>query len=66
MFILQLFNSKTLARHIKPDFAIPAAHRDAIEKWVDLIKSNRINSLKEVALHGDTTAARMLSLCETS
>jgi hypothetical protein len=53
VFILQLFNSKTLARHIKPDFAIPAAHRDAIEKWVDLIKSNRINSLKEVALHGD-------------
>ncbi|WP_299347880.1 type IIL restriction-modification enzyme MmeI, partial [uncultured Maritalea sp.] len=50
---MQLFNSKTLARHIKPDFAIPAAHRDAIEKWVDLIKSNRINSLKEVALHGD-------------
>lgn len=51
--ILQLFNSKTLARHIKADFSIPEAHLAALEQWRELIATGRIQKLKEVALHGD-------------
>lgn len=48
---MNLFNRKTLKRHIKAD-PIPPDHRAALEAWAELISSGRIERLKETALHG--------------
>ncbi|WBU55430.1 hypothetical protein [Paracoccus sp. SCSIO 75233] len=52
---MNLFNRKTLARHIKPA-SLPADHLAALEAWTELIRDGRIYSLKEVALHGQFTS----------
>lgn len=52
---MNLFNRKTLARHIKPD-SLPENHLAALEAWAELIRDGRIYSLKEVALHGQFTS----------
>lgn len=48
---MNLFNRKTLKRHIKAD-PIPSDHLTAPEAWAELISSRRIEGLKETALHG--------------
>ncbi len=48
---MNLFNRKTLKRHIKAD-PIPADHLAVLESWAELISSGRIDRLKETALHG--------------
>ena len=48
---MNLFNRKTLKRHIKAD-PIPSDHLAALEAWADLISSGRIERLKETALYG--------------
>ena len=48
---MNLFNRKTLKRHIKAD-PIPSDHRAALDAWAELISSGRIKRLKETALHG--------------
>mgnify|MGYP001151303669 CR=1 FL=1 len=50
---MNLFNRKTLKRHIKAD-PIPSDHLAALEAWAELISSGRIERLKETALHGPT------------
>jgi type I restriction-modification system DNA methylase subunit len=51
-----LFNPKTLNRYLKNDAQIPADHFALLDNWADLIRSNQIYRLKEVALHGDFKA----------
>lgn len=48
---MNLFNRKTLARHLKVA-VIPADHSVKLKDWAELVQSKRINSLKEIALHG--------------
>lgn len=48
---MNLFNRKTLKRHIKAD-PIPSDRLAALEAWTELISSGRIERLKETALHG--------------
>ncbi|MBM1249941.1 N-6 DNA methylase, partial [Ponticoccus sp. SC6-42] len=48
---MNLFNRKTLKRHIKAD-PIPSDRLAALEAWTELISSGRIEHLKETALHG--------------
>ena len=52
---MNLFNRKTLKRHIKPA-PIPADHLAALNSWTDMIRSGRIYALKETALHGQFAA----------
>ena len=47
---MNLFNRKTLKRHIKAD-PIPSDHLAALEAWAELISSGRIERLKETALY---------------
>lgn len=48
---MNLFNRKTLDRH-KKLAPIPADHVAILESWADLIRSGRVFTLKETALHG--------------
>jgi hypothetical protein len=50
-----LFNRKTLARHLKPA-PLPAGHLAILDAWADMIRSGRIYTLKETALHGQFAA----------
>jgi hypothetical protein len=52
---MNLFNRKTLKRHIKPA-PIPADHLAALDAWADMIRSSRVYALKETALHGQFAA----------
>ena len=52
---MNLFNRKTLKRHIKPA-PIPAGHLAALNSWTDMIRSGRVYALKETALHGQFAA----------
>ena len=52
---MNLFNRKTLARHIK-SASLPEDHLAVLEAWAELIRDGRIYSLKEVALHGQFTS----------
>ena len=52
---MNLFNRKTLKRHIKPA-SIPADHLAALDAWGDMIRSGRVYALKETALHGQFAA----------
>lgn len=48
---MNLFNRKTLKRHIKAD-PIPSGHLAALKSWAEMIRSGRVKGLKETALHG--------------
>lgn len=52
---MNLFNRKTLKRHIKPT-PIPSDHLAALDAWGDMIRSGRVYTLKETALHGQFAA----------
>ena len=52
---MNLFNKKTLKRHIRAD-PVPANHLGALEAWGEMIRSGRIYALKETALHGQFTS----------
>lgn len=49
---MNLFNRKTLNRHIKPA-TVPADHLVVLDAWADMIRSGRVDALKETALHGE-------------
>lgn len=49
---MNLFNRKTLKRHIKPA-AVPADHLAALDQWSDVVRSGRVYALKQTALHGE-------------
>lgn len=49
---MNLFNGKTLARHLKVA-SIPPHHLTELEAWSQLIATGRIYRLKETALHGE-------------
>jgi len=51
MSYISLFNKKTLARHIVVDH-IPPEHQKTLAAWSELVRSGRVYSLKETALHG--------------
>ncbi len=53
---MPLFNRKTIAQHIGSNPSIREEHREALEAWAEMIRSNHIYSLKETALHGEFTA----------
>ena len=48
---MNLFNRKTLKRHIKAA-PLPPDHLAALDQWADMIRSGRVYALKETALHG--------------
>ena len=50
---MNLFNPKTLARHIRIPRGLPPEHLEILQNWTDLIQSGRIKSYKETALHGE-------------
>lgn len=52
---MNLFNRKTLKRHIRPVSA-PADHFEILQSWAEMIRSGRIYTLKETALHGQFAA----------
>ena len=52
---MNLFNRKTLKRHIKPA-PVPTDHLAALDAWAEMIRSGRIYALKETALHGQFAA----------
>jgi len=52
---MNLFNRKTLKRHIKSS-PVPADHLAALDAWADMIRSGRVYALKETALHGQFAA----------
>lgn len=52
---MNLFNRKTLKRHIQPE-QVPANHSAILSDWAEMISSGRIYGLKETALHGQFTA----------
>ena len=52
---MNLFNRKTLKRHIKPA-PIPPDHLAALDAWADMADSGRVYTLKETALHGELTS----------
>lgn len=49
---MNLFNRKTLNRHIKPA-TVPADHLVVLDAWADMIRSGRVDALKETALQGE-------------
>lgn len=52
---MALFNRKTISRHISTQ-NIPTNHLAHLSAWADMIRDNRIYSLKETALHGQFTS----------
>jgi hypothetical protein len=52
-YSVNLFNPKTLARYLGLSTTIPEEHRQIVESWAELIKSERIYKQKETALAGD-------------
>lgn len=52
---MNLFNRKTLKRHITPA-PIPADHLAALDAWAEMIRSGRVYTLKETALHEELIA----------
>lgn len=50
---MNLFNPKTISRHIGDGSPLDPKHLDNLTQWADLITSGRIKDLKEVELHGD-------------
>lgn len=52
---MNLFNRKTIRRHIGSP-TIDPEHAHTLSEWADLITSGRIETLKEVSLHGQFTS----------
>lgn len=52
---MNLFNRKTLERHVRVA-PLPAEHLAVLESWAELVRSRRIFTLKETALHGQFAA----------
>ena len=52
---MHLFNPKTIARN-RAAQAIPTDHLSLLEAWAEMIRDRRIETLKEVALHGQFAA----------
>jgi hypothetical protein len=52
---MNLFNQKTLKRHIKPA-PVPADLLAALDAWADMIRPGRVYALKEPALHEELIA----------
>lgn len=50
---MMLFNAKTISRHIGGGSQIPAVHEERLAEWAEMIRSGRIERIKETALHGD-------------
>ena len=53
---MNLFNPKTIKRHLKAPAALPEAHKKKLEEWAEAIQSGRIYGQKETALHGSFKA----------
>jgi hypothetical protein len=49
---MNLFNRKTLKRHIKPA-PIPTDHLATLDAWADMICFSRVYALKKTILHGE-------------
>ncbi|WP_200238007.1 Eco57I restriction-modification methylase domain-containing protein [Lamprobacter modestohalophilus] len=52
---MHLFNPKTIARN-RAAQTIPTDHLSLLEAWAEMIRDRRIETLKEVALHGQFAA----------
>jgi hypothetical protein len=52
---MHLFNRKTIRRY-RDGIAVNAAHSEILAEWAEMIRSGRILSLKETALHGEFTS----------
>ncbi|RUW49470.1 type I restriction endonuclease subunit M [Mesorhizobium sp. M1A.F.Ca.ET.072.01.1.1] len=50
---MNLFNIKTINRHIGRYQSIPQDHLVRLDEWAEMIRSSRITRIKETALHGD-------------
>lgn len=50
---MNLFNIKTINRHIGRYQSIPQDHLVRLDEWAEMIRSGRITRIKETALHGD-------------
>jgi hypothetical protein len=50
---MHLINPKTLARHLSDIKPVPADHSERLAAWGEMIRSGRVNSIKETALHAD-------------
>jgi type I restriction-modification system DNA methylase subunit len=50
---VHLFNPKTLARYLAKVDPAPADHAEKLIAWGEMIRSGRVNSIKETALHAD-------------
>lgn len=51
---MSLFNTKTLAKHIK-NLTVPEDHQDVIQNWINQIDSGTFNNLNEVQVQGAFT-----------
>lgn len=51
---MSLFNTKTLAKHIKNP-TIPVAHQDVIQNWIKQIELGTFNNLNEIQVQGAFT-----------
>jgi len=61
---MNLFNRKTLKRHIKPA-PVPADHLAALDAWADMISSGRVTSISSAGFtispgFGETSSVRVL------
>ena len=50
---MKLFNQKTLGRQINGALTVPSDHLSLLEDWAEMIKTERIYSIKETSLHAD-------------
>ena len=50
---MNLFNNKTIARHIQHAAQPTDDHLKTLSDWADLISSNKISSIKETSLSAD-------------
>lgn len=50
---MHLFNPKTISRHLASVPAAPSTHAEHLGEWAEMIKSGRIEDIKETALHAD-------------
>ncbi|MES2496851.1 MAG: DNA methyltransferase [Pseudomonadota bacterium] len=50
---MQLFNPKTIRRHILHAAPAPAEHLQILRSWADTIRDGSIHTQKETALHGN-------------
>ncbi len=53
---MNLFNPKTLSRHLENPGEVPSDHLERLQRWAGLIKSGRIFDYKEIELHAEFKA----------